>query len=63
MKTTKTFKIQDREAGNVIVTGLNFKEGLKRIREYEKEDKLNGFYVSDFYELVEENEKLINLIK
>jgi hypothetical protein len=50
----KTYKIQDREAGNVIETGLTFEEAQKTLKEFEESDKKEGIYVPDFYEIKEE---------
>jgi hypothetical protein len=50
----KTFKIQDREAGNVIETGLTQEEAKKMLEKFEEDDKKDGIYEPDFYEIVEE---------
>lgn len=50
----KTFKIQDREAGNVIETGLTLSEAENLLIQFEKEDRQDGNYTPDFYEIVEE---------
>ena len=50
----KTYKIQDREAGNVIEKGLTYEEAQNLLMTFAIEDKENGVYVRDFYELVEE---------
>jgi len=53
----KTYKIQDREAGNVIETGLSEKKAKQRIMQYEKNDKKDGVYIAEFYEIKEEEEE------
>ena len=50
----KTFKIQDREAGNFIEGGLSYEEAVEQVRSHESEDKNDGNYTVDFYEIVEE---------
>lgn len=47
-----TYKIQDREAGNEIDTFTSLEEAEKELIVYEKEDKENGIFVEDFYEIV-----------
>jgi len=59
MKTSKTtkvvlYKIQDREAGNVIETGLNEEEAKRMLEYFEGIDKKEGTYTPDFYEIVKE---------
>lgn len=49
----KTFIIRDREAGNVIEEVSTFQEALEIVEIYENEDKKNGTYTLDFYEIVE----------
>ena len=48
------YKIQDREAGNVIETGLTLEEATKMLVQFEADDKKEGVYTPDFYEIVEE---------
>ena len=50
----KTFKIQDSEAGNFIEGGLSYEEAVQQVKEHEIEDKNDGNYTEDFYEIVEE---------
>lgn len=45
--------IRDREAGNIIEKVQSFEEGLETIRQYEDEDKSDGTYEENFYEVVE----------
>lgn len=47
------FIVRDREAGNYIEAVETYKEALETIEEYEEEDKRNGSYTEDFYEIVE----------
>ena len=51
---TQTYKIQDREAGNVIESGLTKAEAEKMLKRFESEDRRNNVYEQDFYEIVEE---------
>lgn len=50
---SKLYKLQDREAGNVICEGLTLEEAEKLLAEYEQADHANKEYVADFYEIVE----------
>lgn len=50
----KNYKIQDREAGNIIETGLTLEEAQAKLAQFEKSDKEEGIYKEDFYEIVEE---------
>ena len=50
----KNYKIQDREAGNVIETGLTYEEAVNLLAKFEEEDKQDGTYTPDFYEIAEE---------
>ena len=45
--------VRDKEAGNIIMEVLNFKEGNARIKEFEEQDKEDGIYEENFYEVVE----------
>jgi hypothetical protein len=47
----KTYKVQDRAAGNVIETGLTYQEAKKLVEQYESTDKADGTYTPDFYEI------------
>ena len=47
--------VADKEAGNRISEVASVIEGYKLIAEYEKQDKKDGIYERDFYNLVDEN--------
>ena len=49
----KTYKIQDREAGNVIETGLSLNEAKRQLSKFEEQDKKDGYFTPDFYEIKE----------
>jgi hypothetical protein len=51
----KTFTIRDAEAGNVIEVGLHYSKAYMLVLDYEREDKRNGTYTPDFYEIIAEN--------
>lgn len=52
----KTYRIQDREAGNVIETGITSFEAAKELLEsFEKFDRNESSYAPDFYEIKEED--------
>ena len=58
----KTYKIQDREAGNVFENGLTYEEAKNTLAKFEYEDKKNGIYEEGFYELVEEKIYRVQLV-
>jgi hypothetical protein len=51
-KNIRTYTIRDREAGNVIESGLTHKQALSMLKRFEKTDKEDGVFVSNFYEIV-----------
>ena len=54
------FWIRDSIAGNKINEFTTIEEARMEIQKYEKEDKEDGFYEEDFYEIYdEENEKIV----
>lgn len=52
----KTFKIQDREAGNIIEKGLTEEQAKKMLEKFENDDKKDGIYTPNFYEIAESEE-------
>ena len=48
--------VRDREAGNVIDEFCTYEEAEKALEEYEKEDKGNGEYTPNFYEIAKGGE-------
>jgi hypothetical protein len=46
---TKTYRIQDRESGNLIETGLTLEEAQEMLAKFESDDKADGSYTEDFY--------------
>ena len=53
----KTFKIIDREAGNLIDYGFtSYESAYEKIKEFEKSDKEEGIFTEDFYEVCEDEE-------
>jgi hypothetical protein len=52
----QVFKIQDKEAGNEIITGLKSYEDAKtQLKEFEEQDKKEGIFETDFYEIVQDD--------
>lgn len=43
--------IRDREAGNIIDELQTMEEAERQLKAYEEEDKQNGEYEPDFYEI------------
>lgn len=48
------YQIQDREAGNFISGGMTLEEARAKLKSFESQDKAEGNYEEDFYEIVEE---------
>lgn len=54
--------IRDKEAGNYISTFQNLEDAKKQLNQFEKEDKKDGIYTPDFYEIYDvEKERIIDL--
>ena len=49
----KKYVVRDREAGNVIEYVETMGDGLELIKQYEADDKANGIYEPDFYEVAQ----------
>lgn len=49
----KKIVIRDREAGNIIEVFQTREEAEKMLLEYEKQDKKDGIYEANFYEVAE----------
>ena len=50
----KTYRIQDKEAGNLIETGLTLNEANEMLAKFEETDKNEGNYTPEFYEIRED---------
>lgn len=49
--------IRDREAGNMVDYFDTLEEAQTALAEYEEQDKKDGIYEEDFYEIAEVNEE------
>jgi len=47
------YVIRDREGGNVIDEFRTREEAVRKLREFEDEDRLDGVFVRNFYEIAE----------
>lgn len=45
--------VREREAGNIIEPMDSWEEGLRVIEEFEQQDKKDGCYSEEFYDVVE----------
>ena len=45
------YVVRDREAGNVITQFETMEEAQKELERYEEQDKKEGTYSEDFYEI------------
>jgi len=50
----KTYRLEIREIGEVIDVYTTYEEAKKQLEEYEQEDKDNGDYEENFYNIIEE---------
>ena len=56
----KTFRVREKEAGNPIEEFFTFVEAENAIKKYEKDDKEEGNYTPNFYEIAEFNPETEN---
>lgn len=49
----ETIKIQNRETGTVIELASTMQEAKNIVKSYEEEDRNNGEFIENFYEIVE----------
>lgn len=52
---SKRIYTADRETGTFIEECSSVQDALARIASYEEQDKLDGSYEEDFYDVVDEN--------
>lgn len=45
--------IRDREAGNIIESFKTLEEAEKKLKKFEEEDKKDGIYIDNFYEITQ----------
>lgn len=55
--------IRDREAGNIIEQVSTRKEAETVLKKFEEEDKQDGNYTEDFYEIVEESPEISEIVR
>lgn len=53
------FIVRDRETGNRIEVVETYEEALETIEEYEEEDRRDGRYTEDFYEIVKAEAEIL----
>jgi len=56
-----TYKIQNKETGDIIDTLVTLHEAKKALENYENQDKKDGNYEPDFYEIVENQYSIYHL--
>jgi len=54
------FQIQDKEAGNYIDSFATIEEAQEELKKYEKNDKKDGIYEPDFYEIFDNVEEIVS---
>lgn len=53
--TMKKFYIANRETGTIINYATSFKQALLLLKEYEDDDKNEGIFEENFYDILDEN--------
>lgn len=53
------YYVRDREAGNIIEECANLKQAKELVKQYESDDKKDGIFTPDFYEIINENNEII----
>lgn len=56
--TMKHYVIQDREAGNIIETTITLEKAQSILADYEEQDKADGTYTENFYEIQEVDKEM-----
>ena len=59
VKDNRPIVIRDREAGNEITRCWGINQAREIIEEFEKQDKLEGIYTPNFYEIFNDRTKQI----
>lgn len=49
----KKYRIQDREAGNVIDDYTTRRKAEMALKRFEKQDRRDGIFAENFYEIIE----------
>ena len=57
----KFYGIRCQETGDVIETGLIYEDAVKTLEKYERDDKAEGIYEEDFYEIFISEEKPVTV--
>ena len=47
------YAIKDLETGSIIEMCETYEEAIKGVGDFEEEDKRNGLFIPDYYEIVE----------
>lgn len=55
----KKFYIANRETGTIINYAPTFKQALALLNEYEYDDKKEGIFEEDFYDILDENKNTL----
>jgi hypothetical protein len=50
----KTYKVINRETGEIICSELDLDMAEFMLHDYEKQDIMDGIFVKDFYQIIEE---------
>jgi hypothetical protein len=53
-----TYKIQNRDSGEIMESGLTLIEANEIVHSYEKEDKDDEVYIPDLYQIVPEKKSM-----
>ena len=55
-----TYKIQNRDSGEIMESGLTLIEANEIVHSYEREDKNDEVYIPDLYQIIPEKKSMGN---
>ena len=53
------YYVRDKEAGNIIEECANLEQAKELVKQYESDDKKDGIFTPNFYEIIDENHEII----
>lgn len=53
------YYVRDREAGNIIEQCANLQQAQAFVKQYESDDKKDGIFTPNFYEIIDENHEIM----
>lgn len=59
--TIKYYIIRERETGEIIEYLDTIEQAIKKVNDYEEEDKFDNLFTEDYYEIVEIIERTVTI--